>query len=122
LILPIFSGLSCTDICRDEIELFLTDLTENCQQIQHLDLSGSPVDARCCDLICDLEDLRALRLDDCPNVNTAAVVGVLDRRGENLVQFDCGNKLQEQLFGTLWYQDSRWSSKSIIFFHNISYS
>ena len=62
--------------------------------LQHLDLSGSPVDSRCCDLISDLDNLRVLRLEDCPSVDTAAVVSVLARRRKTLVQFDCGNKLQ----------------------------
>ena len=62
--------------------------------VQHLDLSGSPVDSRCCDLISDLDNLRVLRLEDCPSVDTAAVVSVLARRRKTLVQFDCGNKLQ----------------------------
>ena len=62
--------------------------------LQHLDLSGSPVDSRCCDLISDLENLRVLRLENCPGVDTAAVVSVLARRRKTLVQFECGNKLQ----------------------------
>ena len=62
--------------------------------LQHLDLSGSPVDSRCCDLISDLDNLRVLRLEDCSSVDTAAVVSVLARRRKTLVQFDCGNKLQ----------------------------
>ena len=62
--------------------------------IQHLDLSGSPIDSRCCDLISDLESLRILRLENCPGVDTASVVSILARRSKTLAQFECGNKLQ----------------------------
>ena len=112
-------GLSCAEVDRDEMEIFLTDLIENCPRLQvsclpgkarclrileniepvrplqHLDLSGSPVDSRCCALIGDLDNLRVLRLENCPGVDTASVVSLLAKRRKTLVQFDCGNKLQE---------------------------
>ncbi len=88
------------EIDRDEVELFLTDLTENCRKIHSLDLSSSPVDARCCELLCDLPRLRVLKLDDCAAVDTATVAHVVGRLGDNLAQLECGNRLQSALAAT----------------------
>lgn len=85
------------EIERDEIELFLTELSENCPFVRTLDLSNSAVDARCCQLISELPKLKVLKLVSCPSVDTASVVFLLNKCKQNLIQFDCGNRIQSAL-------------------------
>ena len=64
---------------------------------QHLDLSDSPLDSRCCSSLCNLVDLRVLMLDRC-NLDTGSASDLIQRLTK-LTQFNCDNCVQDLMAG-----------------------